>query len=53
MDEEAKLIVTRYDLAEEKGNLVDDLMEEILKEDVKPNLICYFFPVDHILKFLV
>ena len=36
MDEEAKLTVTRYDFAEENGNLVNDLMEEILKEDTKP-----------------
>ena len=52
-DEEAKLIVIGYDFAEENGNLVDDLMEEMLKEDVKPNLIFYFFPVYHIIKFLV
>ena len=35
-DEEAKLIVIGQDFGEENRNLVDDLMEEILKEDVEP-----------------
>ena len=35
------------------GAVQNDLMEEILEEDVKPNLIFYSFPVDHNIKFLV
>ena len=34
-DKEGKLIKIGYDFDEENINLIDDLMEEILKEDVK------------------
>ena len=34
------------------GAVQNNLMEEILEEDVKPNLI-FFLPVDHNIKFLV